>query len=47
MADPQPCKIRSEPRRIRKAEPLVKLKPVRGERNQYSTGLRGYARALV
>ena len=33
MADPQPRQIRREPRRIRKAESLVKLKPVRGERN--------------
>src|SRR4051794_5331795 len=28
MADPQPCEIRSKPRRIRKAKPLVKLKTV-------------------
>ena len=28
MADPQPCEIRSKPRRIRKAKPLMKLKTV-------------------
>ena len=38
MADPQPRKIRSDPRRIRKAEPLVKLKPVCGERNHVRPG---------
>ena len=33
MANPQPCEIRGEPRRIRKTKPLVKLEPVGDARN--------------
>ena len=33
VADPQPREVRGERCRIRKAEALVKLKPVRGERS--------------